>query len=427
MTDTKYHNTQQGPERAVIVVVELTGRESWPLEDRIEELSKLTASCGVVVAEKVIAKRHTYTPELFIGKGKAEEILTVIEENNINVVIFSNELSPSQQKNLEKIFNIKVIDRTQLILDVFARRAKSDEGKMQVELAQLEYLMPRLSKMWEHIYSQQGGVGMRGPGEQQLEVDRRRIREKISRLKKLLKEKTKHRNLRRAERGDFSNINIALVGYTNSGKSTLFNALTSADVLAKDQLFSTLDPVVRKFILPTKQVVLLSDTVGFMHDLPHDLIESFKATLEEVVNADLLFHVVDVSAPRMEQEFSAVLQVLEELEAQDKPVITILNKIDKIENENDLDRLKKQFGRPVAISALEKTNLVDLTDRVVQHIQGEMEEIDIVLPPSAFSFINTIREKGVIRSEKYNDEGHLHIRARLPKRIKYAILKKIAA
>ncbi|MGB3082669.1 MAG: GTPase HflX, partial [Candidatus Omnitrophota bacterium] len=338
--------------------------------------------------------------------------------------IFSDDLSPSQQKNLEEIIKTKTIDRTQLILDIFARRATSNEGKVQVELAQLVYLLPRLSGKGIELSRLGGGLGTRGPGEQKLEYERRRVRERIARLKKELKEITDKRELRRSQREKFSMLTISLVGYTNSGKSTLFNALTESSVKVKDQLFSTLDPMVRKLELPNNQTVLLSDTVGFLHDLPHHLIESFQATLEEVRGADILFHIVDMSDERMEEQSSAVFQVLEELGVADKPIYTVLNKSDKLPDEHEAERIKRKFHNATIISALKKQGFEQLLDHIVNYLQKDMEDIRITLPHKHYSLVKMIRENGSIKEEEYREEG-VFISARVPKKVKYSIFKKL--
>jgi len=424
MLNTKYYVTEKKPEKAILVTVEEQGKESWDLKDRAVELRNLSESAGVEIAGEVLCRRKVISPALFIGKGKAEDIAMAVAETGADVVIFSDDLSPSQQKNLEEGINAKIIDRTQLILDIFSKRARSNEGKVQVELAQLQYLLPRLSRMWVHLSRLGGGIGTRGPGEQQLEVDRRRVRERISKLQRILKDITGQRVLRRSQRSRYSMLNIAFVGYTNSGKSTLFNALTGAQVAARNQLFSTLDPTVRKLVLPNKQIVLLSDTVGFLHDLPHHLIESFKATLEGVTEADILLNVIDASDHRMEKQRDSVYDVLKELDAGDKPVLTVLNKTDRIPDENELDRIKRKFRDPVTVSALRKEGLIELTDRMIQFIQGDMEDMEITLPHKYFSLLRTIKEKGLIKQEEYTDKG-IHVKARIPRKNKYSIFKKL--
>jgi GTP-binding protein HflX len=295
---------------------------------------------------------------------------------------------------------------------------------VQVELAQLEYLLPRLSGKGINLSRLGGGLGTRGPGEQKLEVDRRRIRERISRLKKELSDITGHRHVRRTQREEFSMLMIALVGYTNSGKSTLFNALTAAGVIAKDQLFSTLDPTVRKLVLPDNQTVLLSDTVGFMHDLPHNLIESFKATLEEVMTADVLFHVVDMSASRVDEETRSVYDVLKELGVEEKPVFTILNKVDKMSELGEIRHIRESYDNAVVVSALEKKNLEAVSKLIMKYLDKDMEEISIKLSHKEMSYLHLIKEKGKIFEEKYLPDGVL-VKARVSSKLKNAIFKQI--
>ena len=420
----KYYTTKEEKEKAVLVTTDGAIRSSWKLKDRVEEFNRLAESCAIVIVGNEIVNIKRISSDLFIGKGKAEEIAGLVSEKEADTVIFNNDLSPSQQRNLEKTFNVKTIDRTQLILDIFSRRAVSNEGKVQVELAQLVYLLPRLSKMWLHLSRQRGGIGTKGPGEQQLEVDRRKLRERISKLKKILKEIKNHRELARLQRSKFSSFSVALVGYTNSGKSTLFNAIAQTDVKTKDQLFNTLDPTIRKIVLPGNRNTIMSDTVGFLHELPHHLIESFKATLEEVINADILLHVVDMSSGCVEAQRSAVLKVLEELGVQEKQSITVLNKTDKMKDKMEVERIKRNFHGAVAISALKQTGLTELKDKIVQFMQKDDENIEIILPHRHYSLANIIRENGAVKIEEYREEG-LYIKASLPKKIKYAIFKRL--
>ena len=420
-----YYDTEKKFEKAILVTAERIGRSSWDIEDKAAELCDLARSCGASISSEMICRMKKINSAFFIGTGKVDELAELVLENDADVVIFSDDLSPSQQKNLEEATKTKIIDRTQLILDIFAMRAKSDEGKMQVELAQLIYLLPRLSRMWLHLSRQYGGgIGMRGPGEQQIEIDRRRIRERIARLKRSIKAKTDQRKERRRERDKFSMLTIALVGYTNSGKSTLFNVLTGADVKAKNQLFSTLDPTIRKLILPNKQTVLISDTVGFLHDLPHHLIESFKATLEEVVEADILFHVIDISDHRMRELSDSVLEVVRELGVGSKPVVNILNKMDKISTAHEITLLAGLFEDPVTVSALKGQGLEELIERIDRCIQGGMEDIELTLSHRHYDIIGQIRQGGSVASEIYTDKG-VSIKARIPSRLKRSILKKI--
>ena len=352
-------------ERAITVTVDLGKREEWTAEERSGELTELAASAGAKVVKELIVRREKIEPACYIGKGKVEEIARICADEKIGIVIFNNDLTGSQQKNLEDIIWTKIIDRTQLILDIFARRAHSNEGKIQVELAQLMYLLPRLTGKGVQLSRLGGGIGTRGPGEQKLEVDRRRIRSRISRLKKELEGLSARRGMMRKKRERFSLLTIAIIGYTNAGKSTLVNALTSSDIIVQDKLFSTLDPTVRRFILPDHQVVLFIDTVGFLDRLPHNLVEAFKATLEEVVEADILLHVVDISHPKAKEQSDAVYKVLEEIGAKDKPVITALNKADKVVGKDILDKTMVYFTNPVAISALKREGLDILIKNIV--------------------------------------------------------------
>ena len=285
MFDTEVH---LGREKAILVGLEHEGVDKWELKESLEELSELANSAGADVVGMVTQKLEQPTAPFYIGKGKAEHVREQCQREQVTSVIFDDELSPAQGRNLEKLTSRKVLDRTQLILDIFAQRARSREGRLQIELAQLQYLLPRLTGMWTHLSRQSGGIGTRGPGETQLEVDRRRVQERIARLERDLTDVRKHRSIQREGRRRHHWPVAALVGYTNAGKSTLLNRLTGADVLAEDKLFATLDPTTRQFMLPNNQKVLLTDTVGFIRKLPHTVIESFKATLEEVHEADLL-------------------------------------------------------------------------------------------------------------------------------------------
>src|ERR1041385_4472345 len=326
MIETRPQKTR---ERALLIGLEKQGVSRWELHDSLDELRELANSAGAEVVDTVTQKLQKPTAPYYIGRGKAESIRESFQEQHVTSVIFDNELSPAQGRNLETLFSRKVLDRTQLILDIFAQRARSREGRLQIELAQLQYLLPRLTRMWSHLSRQSGGIGTRGPGETQLEVDRRRVQEKIARLTREIAEVQKNRRIQRAGRRRHQWPIAAIIGYTNAGKSTLLNSLTGSSVLAEDKLFATLDPTTRRFTLPNNQNVLLTDTVGFLRKLPHHLVDSFKATLEEVVEADLLIHVVDVSHPKAHEQIAAVEQVLHELNAWGKPTVTALNKMDQ--------------------------------------------------------------------------------------------------
>jgi GTP-binding protein HflX len=329
MIKTRPQKTQ---ERALLIGLEKEGVSKWDLQDSLDELRELANSAGAEVIDTVTQKLQKPTAPYYIGRGKAESIKDSCQDRQVTSVIFDDELSPAQGRNLENLFARKVLDRTQLILDIFAQRARSREGRLQIELAQLQYLLPRLTRMWHHLSRQTGGIGTRGPGETQLEVDRRRVQERIARLERELEAVRKTRAVQRQGRKRHQWPVAAVVGYTNAGKSTLLNLLTGADLVAENKLFATLDPTTRSFVLPNKQRVLLTDTVGFLRKLPHTLIESFKATLEEVSEADLLIHIVDLSHPRVDEQMEAVDAVIKELDAFGKQTLIVFNKIDNLEN-----------------------------------------------------------------------------------------------
>src|ERR1700754_1671141 len=334
---------KKGQERALLIGLEKEGVSKWDLRDSLEELRELASSAGAKVVDTVTQKLPRPTAPYYIGRGKAESIKESCQDQQVTSVIFDDELSPAQGRNLETLLSRKVLDRTQLILDIFAQRARSREGRLQIELAQLQYLLPRLTRMWHHLSRQTGGIGTRGPGETQLEVDRRRVQERIARLERELEEVRKTRAVQRQGRKRHQWPVAAVVGYTNAGKSTLLNLLTGADLVAEDKLFATLDPTTRSFVLPNKQRVLLTDTVGFLRKLPHTLIESFKATLEEVNEADLLIHIVDLSHPRLDEHMAAVDAVIKEIGAYGKQTLIVFNKIDNLANREIVDSPLKRF------------------------------------------------------------------------------------
>jgi GTP-binding protein HflX len=338
-------------ERALLIGLEQEGVTKWDLRDSMDELRELANSAGAQVVNTVTQKLPKPTAPYYIGRGKAELIRDSFKDQQVTSVIFNDELSPAQGRNLENLLSRKVLDRTQLILDIFAQRARSREGRLQIELAQLQYLLPRLTRMWNHLSRQTGGIGTRGPGETQLEVDRRRVQDRIARLERDLAGVRKVRSVQRQGRKRHQWPVAAVVGYTNAGKSTLLNLLTGADVIAENKLFATLDPTTRSFTLPNKQRVLLTDTVGFLRKLPHTLIESFKATLEEVSEADLLIHVIDLSHPRVDENIEAVNIVTRELGAFGKQTLLVFNKIDALENVELTEIYLKRFPGSVAISA----------------------------------------------------------------------------
>lgn len=402
-------------ERALLVAIRCHGQEeNWTLQDIADELQELVHSCGVEVIDTVTCVIDRPTANLYIGSGKAEEIGMHAYQVEADVVIFSADLSGTQQRNLENIIGRKTIDRTQLILDIFARRARSPEGKMQVELAQLQYLLPRLIGKGVILSRMGGGIGSRGPGEQKLELDRRRIRARIDRLKDDLRSVQQHRELMRKKRRENAVPSIALVGYTSAGKSTLLNSLTGSEQEESQKLFTTLDPLSKSLKLPNGETVVISDTVGFLHDLPHHLIEAFKATLEEVQKADLLLHVLDVQHSRASEHYWAVVDVLEQLECAKKPAVTVLNKIDLLEDKSWLPRFLADFPNAVGVSARTGENFEGLFKKLESSLQPSMELVEWNVPHGRMDLINRIYESGRVISIEYLPDG-VRIKANLPK------------
>jgi len=394
-------------ERALLIGLEKQGVSKWDLQDSLEELAELANSAGAEVVDTVTQKLQKPTAPYYIGKGKAEAIKHSFQDREITSVIFDDELSPAQGRNLENLLARKVLDRTQLILDIFAQRARSREGRLQIELAQLQYLLPRLTRMWDHLSRQTGGIGTRGPGETQLEVDRRRVQERIARLERELEAVRKTRAVQRQGRKRHQWPVAAVVGYTNAGKSTLLNLLTGADVVAENRLFATLDPTTRSFVLPNKQRVLLTDTVGFLRKLPHTLIESFKATLEEVSEADLLIHIADLSHPRVDDQMEAVEGVIKELDAFGKQTLIVFNKIDKLQNRELAETYVKRFPGSVAISGRTGEGVNQLVQALQNTLSAWRLRSRFRIPASESALIAEIHRVGHVLELHYEGEGAL--------------------
>jgi len=401
-------------ERAILLTVKMDkDKATWDVVERQREFKELALTAGADVLSEDLCHRDMPTPDLYIGEGKAQELSDAARAHEADLVIFNNDLSGTQHRNLERVLETKVVDRTQLILDIFARHAYSPEGKAQVELAQLEYLLPRLAGKGTALSRLGAGIGTRGPGEQKLEEDRRRIRERIRLLKAELKDLGYRRDMRRKKRREVSVPTVTLVGYTNAGKSTLFNALTGSAQAVSRGLFTTLDPLSRHIALPNHQRAVLSDTVGFIRDLPAHLIEAFKATLEEVGEADLLLRVMDVSSPRWQEHADAVNEVLETLGALEKYAIPVLNKIDLLEDPRILERLQRDLPESVAISALQKANLEKLLEKMQQALTGYFEEVSLVLPHAQRGLVDVLYREGQVLEIAYLEDG-IHVRAELP-------------
>jgi len=395
---------KKNQERALLIGLEQDGVSKWDLRDSMEELAELANSAGAEVVNTVTQKLQKPTAPYYIGKGKAELIKESFKDQHVTSVIFDDELSPAQGRNLETLLSRKVLDRTQLILDIFAQRARSREGRLQIELAQLQYLLPRLTRMWSHLSRQTGGIGTRGPGETQLEVDRRRVQERIARLERELEGVRKVRTVQRQGRKRHQWPVAAVVGYTNAGKSTLLNLLTGADVVAENKLFATLDPTTRSLTLPNKQRLLLTDTVGFLRKLPHTLIESFKATLEEVVEADLLLHVVDLSHPRVDEHIEAVDTVVKELGAFGKQTLMVFNKIDALANDELIGVYTSRFPGSVAISARKGTGVSGLVQALQHELGAWRLRSRFRIPQSEAGLIAEIHRVGHVLELHYEGE-----------------------
>src|SRR2546428_2121518 len=389
-------------ERALLIGLEKQGVSKWDLQDSLEELAELANSAGAEVVDTVTQKLQKPTAPFYIGKGKAESIKESFKDRRVASVIFNNELSPAQGRNLENLLSRKVLDRTQLILDIFAQRARSREGRLQIELAQLQYLLPRLARMWHHLSRQTGGIGTRGPGETQLEVDRRRVQERIARLERELEAVRKTRAIQREGRKRRQWPVAAVVGYTNAGKSTLLNLLTGADVVTEDKLFATLDPTTRSFVLPNKQRVLLTDTVGFLRKLPHTLIESFKSTLAEAREADLLIHIVDLSHPRVDEQMAAVDAVIKELDAFGKQTLIVFNKIDNLPNRELAESYTKRFHGSVAISARTGEGVNTLVQALENALSSWRLRSRCLHPSKGSAFIAAIHPVGHVLELRYD-------------------------
>lgn len=390
-------------------------------EESLAELGRLAETAGVTVKATALQAVRRIHPATFIGSGKVEEIRALVMAQQATVAIFDDALSPAQQRNLEATLRVKVIDRSQLILDIFAQRAHSLAGKLQVELAQLQYLLPRLTRHWQHLSRLGGGVGTRGPGETQLEVDRRRVRERIGALRRRLAEVTRTRRLHRDSRASVPYATVALVGYTNSGKSTLMNRATAAGVLVEDKLFATLDPTVRRLILPSGGAALLIDTVGFINKLPHGFVDAFKSTLEEVRTADLLLHVVDASSPHADEQTRVVEAVLEELGAGSTPRIAVLNKIDLLPPGH------RPFGSQPSrcpISARSGDGVEALLRAIDQTLQSGRERLHIRLPGDRGDLLARLHRAGTVLHQDYHD-GAIEVTALVPPKVAGQLRKAV--
>jgi len=396
-----YEVNSSGKEKSILVGVIKKGTDRWEKEDHLEELALLADTAGAVVTDKVIQEKGKIDPAFYVGRGKAEELSELAQKHNADLIIFDDDLSPAQIRNLEGLSDKKILDRSGLILDIFAGRAKTREAKTQVELAQLKYLLPRLTRQWTHLSRQVGGIGTRGPGETQLEVDRRLIGKRISKLTADLVKIKKQRDVRR--RGRELTIKAALVGYTNAGKSTLLNTLTDSKVFVEDRLFATLDPTIRRLKIDDHSDLLLIDTVGFIRKLPHNLVASFMSTLEEAIVADLLLHVVDISHPLVIEQISVVKEVLNELEILNTPTIYVFNKIDKLEQKGLVQRFKKEYKHAVFVSATKGMFLEDLKKEMVKMSSEAIVDLELTLDISDSETVSKIHRLSEVLESDYQE------------------------
>lgn len=394
-----------GRERCVLVGVSTRTASREELADSLDELELLADTAGADVVARMTQDRDRFEPATFIGKGKVDELRTLVQEQRIPLVIFDDDLTPVQVRNLETALEVKVLDRSGLILDIFVSRARSSEAKTQVELAQLQYLLPRLTRAWTHLSKQFGGIGTKGPGETQIETDRRMIRTRISHLKEKLERIGQQRETQR--KGRRKHLRAALVGYTNVGKSTLLNILSGSDVFVENRLFATLDPTTRYVDLGSGSAILMTDTVGFIRKLPHHLVASFKSTLEEVTEADLLLHVVDVSHPSFEEQITVVQETLAELKAADRTTLMVFNKVDRLADRGFLGEVARHHPSHVFISATRGINLMGLKEALVAVLRQEFREVTVQLPHTEQRAISQLFNITEVTEQRYEGDNAL--------------------
>ena len=414
--------SQRTLEKAVLVHVEFARQAD---REALEEFRELVDSAGAEVCTLITTRRERPDPRYFVGTGKAEEIRDAVAACEADVVIVNHALSPAQERNLERLVQCRVLDRVGLILDIFAQRARSHEGKLQVELAQLKHMSTRLVRGWTHLERQKGGIGLRGPGETQLETDRRLLRERIRQLEKRIEKARRQRELGRRGRKRTDLPTITIVGYTNAGKSTLFNALTAADVYAEDRLFATLDATLRRVHLPGAGPVIFADTVGFIRHLPHDLVAAFRSTLEETREANLLIHLVDASDPLREEKMADVEDVIRDVGAEEVPQLQVMNKIDLLDPPvaSRIDWNESGQAERVWISARTGEGLDLLLQAVASHFKGRFHQLTVRLPPEAGKMRAALYALGEVLSEDFDEQGHALLKIRLTEAQKQALTR----
>lgn len=412
-----------GPKKAILIGTYETG-EKPKCEEQLNELESLGDTFGLKTVSKMPCPLRGFDAGTFLGKGKVEEIRALAEELQCDLVIFDDEISPQQQRNLEQIFSKAVIDRTELILGVFAQRAQTREAKLQIELASLQYQMPRLKRLWTHLSRQRtggsGGGYLKGEGEKQIEIDRRIVRHKIDQVRKELEQVKLHRQIQRRARDRSGIPTFAIIGYTNVGKSTLMNALTDADVLVEDKLFATLDTTTRKYVLPNRQQILLIDTVGFIRKIPHQLVAAFKSTLEEAVQADILLHLIDASNPNALVQAEATMGILKELGALNRPILTVLNKIDQCKSRIEIDRIRFKYPKTIEISAVTKVGFDRLLDLLIREVSLLRKRVSLRVPQSQYGLISEALREGNVVSTEY-DGNDILLEVEIPKHLEQKV------
>lgn len=409
---------------ALLVGVYRSGTEKELCDDYLNELERLCDTYGLKAVAKMSCPIKKLEAGTYLGIGKLDELKSLAAEIVADVVIFDDEISPHQQRNLEKIFMRPVIDRTELIIEVFAQRAQTKEARLQIELAKVRYQFPRLRRMWTHLSRQTatagGGAYLKGEGEKQIEIDRRLLRRQLDRLKEEIEKIAEQRQTQRGLRERTGIPTFAIVGYTNAGKSTLLKALTQADVLVEDRLFATLDTTTRKFTLPNRQDILLIDTVGFIRKIPHTLVAAFKSTLEEAVHTDILLHLIDVSHPKAEEQAEATMEVLKELGAEEHPIITVLNKVDLCTNPVTLAKFRVKYPKTVPISATDKTGFDELLDLMIKEVSLLRKVVTARIPQSHYVLVSELMREGRVISCEY-EENDILIKAEIPARLEYKV------
>ncbi len=420
--------TEEKKEKALLIGFYLDKDKLKTVENSLDELERLAETAGLETIDKAAIHLRQITASTLIGKGKLQELCALAEEYNADVIIFDDEIHPNQQRNLEKLFKKPVIDRTELIIEVFAQRAQTREARLQIEFAKIQYQMPRLKRLWTHLSRQSGSGGgggyLRGAGEKQIELDRRMLRSRSARLQQEIKEVSAHRKTQRSARERRNIPTFAIVGYTNAGKSTLMKALTQADVLVEDKLFATLDTTTRKYSLPNNQEILLIDTVGFIRKIPHTLIAAFKSTLEEAIHTDVLLHLIDASNPLALEQAEATIAVLKELGATTQPIVTLLNKIDQTTDQQLLIKLRATYPHTVPISALEQKGFPQLIQAMTKAIASLRKKVNLCIPQTHYSLVSELMKEGKVISIEYEGNDIL-MEVEIPSRFEQKVAQFI--